>query len=66
MKLPRLNQERAPARDNIRGQLGGAQDWRIHSGYAAAVYNEETFQKHYRYQNLFSFVVDFSIITTVM
>ena len=26
MKLPRLNQERAPARDNILGQLGGAQD----------------------------------------
>ena len=25
-KLPRLNQERTPTRDNIRGQLGGAQD----------------------------------------
>ena len=26
MKLPRLKEERAPARENIRGQLGGAQD----------------------------------------
>ena len=36
MKLPRLNQERAPARHNIRGQLGEAQDGTIHIGYAAA------------------------------
>ena len=31
----------------------------------ASVHNEETYQKHCRYQNLFSFIIDFSISTIV-
>ena len=37
MKLPWLDQERVPARDNIWGELEGPQTKKIHSGYAATL-----------------------------